>query len=68
MEEGTKIGKYDYSKNGIITYYTEDGHLDRTETWKRGQMNGEYCDYYSNGKLAEKGLKVYCSLHSEYNS
>lgn len=68
MEEGTKIGKYDYSKNGIITYYTEDGHLDRTETWKRGQMNGEYCGYYSNGKLAEKGLKVYCSLHGEYNS
>ena len=67
-EEGVKIGKHAYSKHGIITYYTEDGRIDRTETWKKGEMNGEYCEYYDNGKLAAKGIKIYCFLHGEYDS
>ena len=67
-EEGVKIGNRAHSKHGIITYYTEDGHIDRTETWKKGEKNGEYCEYYDNGKLAAKGIQIYCFLRGEYDS
>ena len=47
---------YEDTKIGIWKYYDNDGNLSSTETYEFGKLNGPYVEYYSDGRIKEKGI------------